>query len=145
MKETANRMALPLESGKLGAEDHTVKHKTCTMNTCSAPCLKTTRRGTHRGNSCKCVAKFVANTVKWCATNAECVRDVACRCAKKIAVRNLCVQLVALCSTALRVKSVALWSTAPPIGCGYLNREKTEWIMTDHLKVFCVTRTGRRK
>ena len=28
IKEMANRIALPLESGKLGAKDHTVKHKT---------------------------------------------------------------------------------------------------------------------
>ena len=140
MEYMANRIALPLDSGGLGAEDCTVECKTHEKHLASgdASWPRTTRRGTHRGKPCKWVTYFICR--KYCQKmRTTCWMGKGCGmplCRKdhrQEPSRNVSCLVEHRCSG------------NEYLGCGILNRAKKEWIMPNHLKVFHATRTGGRK
>ena len=89
MKEMADRIALPLESGGLGAEDRTVEHKTHEEHLASGAALQ--RIVTEDNQTKYASGQSVQMRCYICR-----IRDVTCRCARKTAVTNRCATRVAL-------------------------------------------------
>ena len=142
MKEMADRIALPLESGGLGAEDRTVEHKTHEEHLASGAALQ------------RIVTED--NQTRYASGQSVQMRCYICRKYRQ-QMRNTCWMCkgcgMPLCkkdrsNEPLRNESCLVehrCSDNEYLGCGMLNRAKREWIMPDNLKVFRATRTGGRK